>query len=151
MSADFHPYNPRRFRLGVLAAAVACVALGAWALATARETGAIEAWARAGLALGLLGAFAYILWHLRPREGWGVKLEPMGVTVSRPMSGQPIELVWSQISEVRRGGKKRDTLVILVRPEGRVLVPGHLFKNTPAFEALAEALERRAPPMPHDA
>lgn len=127
-----------------MACSVAAVALAAWALAAARAGGGLGAWARLGVALGLLGAFGWILYRVRPRADWGVKVGPLGLTVARPLSGGPVELVWSQILEVRRDGKKRERLLIRLRPEGRFILDRHLFADEATFDALAREVEGRA-------
>ena len=138
----FFPYNPRILRLALLACSIAAVALAAWALAAARVNGELTAWARLGVALGLLGAFAWILYQVRPRAEWGVKVDPLGLTAARPLSGGPVELVWSQIAEVRRDG-----LLIRLKPEGRFILNRHLFADAKTFDALAREVEGRAPKL----
>lgn len=147
----FFPYDPRRARWALVGCAVVCVVLGAWTLASARQTADVGAWARLGLLMGLLGAFGYVLFRIRPRPGWGVKVEPLGFTFQRPLSGDEVHLVWSQIAEVRRDGRRREKLLILVRPEGRVLLQRHLFASAEVFEALTRALEAKMPPARYDA
>ncbi|MGA9520176.1 MAG: hypothetical protein WBV82_01850 [Myxococcaceae bacterium] len=147
----FFPYDPRPLRIALFLCAVACAALAAWSLAQARETGAISAWARLGTSFGLLGAFGVMFWRIRPREGWGVGVTRLGLTVSRPLSGNPIELDWSDVSGVRREGRRRERLVVIVKPEGRLLLQQHLFSSRAAFESLVDAVELNAPPPRHDA
>jgi len=148
---SFHPYNPRTMRTVLFLCAIACAALAAWALADAQATGQLTEFARAGLALGLLAAFGYVFWRIRPREGWGVRVERLGLSVSRPLSGAPMELEWSQIQEVRRDGKRRQRLLILVSPEGRILLQRFLFPSDAAFDALTDALHAHAPSQSYDA
>lgn len=148
---SFYPYNPVRLRWGLILGAAACVVLAAWALASARESGDIGAWARLGVLFGLLGAFAYVAWRIRPRENWGVRIEPLGMAFNRPLTGDEVQLVWSQISELRRDGKRGERLLILVRPEGRVLLNRHLFASNEVFEKLMQSLEERMPRRPLDA
>lgn len=138
----FFAYDPRALRAGLFLGAVACAALGAWALANALAQGAIQEWARFGVAASLLGAFGYVSWRVRPREEWGVRIEPLGMTMSRPLTGEKLEVVWSQIAEVRRQPK---ALIIQLRPEGRLLLSRHLFPSRAVYDALARALEDRVP------
>lgn len=138
-------------RFGLFLCAVACVALAAWALSEARAGEDVGAWARLGLAVGLLGAFAYVSLRIRPREGWGVRVEPLVISVSRPISaGEPLEIPWSQVSEVRLDGRRKEKLLIRVKPEGRILLARHLFASRAEFDELARTLETRAPAT-HDA
>ena len=51
--------------------------------------------------------------RLRPRPDWGVRVTPLTITVSRPTSGV-IEVPWSAVTDVRRAGDKRDTVVLFV-------------------------------------
>lgn len=141
----FFAYDPRTLRAGLFLGAVACAALGAWALANALAQGEIQEWARLGVAAGLLGAFAYVSWRVRPREGWGVRIEPLGMTMSRPLTGEKLEVVWSQIAEVRRQEKGGQKLIVQLRPEGRLLLSRHLFPSGAVYDALARALEERVP------
>ncbi len=148
---SFFPYNPRAMRLALFVAAALCVVLASWALSNALETFAITAWARLGVAAGLALAFAYMLLRIRPREGWGVRVEPLVLTVFRPLSGEPLQIPWSSVLEVRRDGKKRERLLVLLQPEGRVLLARHLFASRAEFERLATLLEERAPVRRYDA
>jgi hypothetical protein len=127
-----------------------CVVLLAWALSSAVRSGAPIEMARAGLCLGLQLAMAYVLMKLSPREGWGVKLEGTVLKVSRPIEGV-LEVPWSAVKELRRNGTRRDTLVLFVGNNRRILLPLHLFGSRALFEELAQAIEERLPPPAHDA
>ncbi len=150
----FFPYDPRGMRFALFFSAAVCAVLAAWALSTVTSglsPGATD-WARLGVAVGLGMAFAVMLLKLRPRKGWGVSFSPEGITVSRPLSrAAPMEIPWENVAEVRRQGKKRDKLVVVLQPEGRVLLGRHLFPTKVRYEALAEALEKRAPQRRLDA
>jgi hypothetical protein len=149
--AGFFPYNPRAMRAVILLSLVMCALLAALALADARRGGEVHAWARVGGAVGLGAAFAYVFLRVRPRDGWGVRVTPLLLTVSRPLSGPPLEVPWDRVREVRRDGRKRERLLVLLEPEGRVLLARHLFASRAQFEALSAALQARAPAGPHDA
>lgn len=144
MERDFFPYHPVRLRLGLMAGTIAAVGLGAWAAAAFAQSGSFLDATRAGLAGGLGAAMAITGWRYRPREGWGVRLTPLSVLVSRPRHGL-IEVPWGEVRELRRLGEKRDTLALWCSDERRVLVPRHLFATAKTFEALAAALEERLP------
>jgi hypothetical protein len=149
-SRDFFPYHPLKLRAVLVTASVMCVILLAWSLATAVRSGAPIEMARAGLCLGLQLAMAYVLMKLAPRDGWGVKLEGAVLKVSRPIEGV-LEVPWSAVREMRRGGTERDTLVLFVGNNRRILVPRHLFGSRKDFEELERAIEERLPPPTHDA
>jgi len=93
---------------------------------------------------------AYVLTRLAPREGWGVKLSPTLLTVSKPIEGV-MEIPWSALKEVHRAGRRRDTLMLFVGEHRRILLPQHLFARKAEFEALVHAIEERMPPPQHDA
>jgi hypothetical protein len=147
---DFFPYHPLKLRAVLVTASVMCVVLLAWALSSAVRTGALIEMARAGLCLGLQLAMAYVLMKLAPREGWGVKLDGTVLKVSRPIAGV-LEVPWSSVRELQRGGRGRDTLMLFVSGDRRILVPRHLFGSRELFEELCQAIEKRLPPSHHDA
>jgi len=147
---DFFPYHPLKLRAALASAVVGCVALLAWSLSSAVHTGEPQEVARAGLCLGLLLAMVYVLTRLAPREGWGVRMEPTMLKVSRPIEGV-LEIPWSALKEIRRSGKQRDTLMLFVGENRRILVPRHLFARSSEFEQLVAAIEERMPPPQHDA
>jgi hypothetical protein len=150
VTRDFFPYHPLKLRAALAFALLACVALLAWSLSSALRSGEPQEVARAGLCAGLLLAMGYVLNRLAPREGWGVKLAPTLLLVSKPIEGV-LEIPWSALKEVRRSGKKRDTLMLFVGDHRRILVPRHLFARSADFEALVAAIEERLPPPTHDA
>lgn len=152
MAASFFPFHPRRLRTLLAGGAVVALALGAWAGARSL-TGAeplVQAEARAGLCAGLMLAFIYVWYRLRPRPGWGVSLLPLTLVISRPLSGQ-WESAWSRVREVRRTGSRRDSLLVLFEDERRWVVPGQLFPDAASFEEMARAVEERVPRGSHDA
>ena len=153
MNAEvFFGFNPRGARRALWVGAVACVALAAWALANARLGAERLGEARAGAAGGLAIAFAYALFRLRPRPGWGIALQPLALVVARPFSGEPLELAWSSVSLVRReGAGSRRTLVVFLKVGGRVLIPQHLFADASAFDAAVAAISARVEPPRFDA
>ena len=150
MSRDFFPYRPFKLRAALTAASVVCVALLAWSFSSAVNSGSLQEMARSGLCLGLLLAMGYVLTRLAPREGWGVKLEGTVLKVSRPIEGV-LEVPWSAVREARLAGRRRDTLVLFVGEQRRILVPRHLFGSSSDFAALVAAVEERLPVPTHDA
>jgi hypothetical protein len=145
MGQDFFPYHPLKIRAALAFGALCALTLGAWALAAAVRSESGLEFARVGICLGLLASMLYVHLKLRPRPGWGVKVEAIRLWVSRPIEGQ-IEIPWSAVREVRRNGKQRDTLVLFLGDERRVLVPQHLFASRAAFEQAAHAIEERMQP-----
>lgn len=147
---DFFPYHPLKLRLWLLAGLLISSALTVWAVLGFTGSQEPREILRAGLSLGLAGAMALTLFRLRPRKGWGVRLTPLSVLVSRPRRGF-IEVPWSSVREVRRLGEKRDTLALWLDEQQRVLVPAHLFARRADFEALARTIEERMPAPRYDA
>ena len=92
----------------------------------------------------------FIHLKLRPRAQWGVKVTPVVLVVSRPTQGQ-IEIPWSAVKEIKRAGEKRETIVIFVGEDKRVLVSEHLFSSRAEFEALATAIDEQRPSTQQDA
>lgn len=150
MTRSFYPYHPLKLRGLLAVAALVAVALAAWAVQTAVSTGQPLEWARAGLCLGLVLAMTYVFTKLAPKPEWGVSLQPTTLTVSRPINGS-IELPWSAIREVRRMGPRRDTIVLFMNDDRRVLIAQHLFAGPAMFEALAAAIDERLPNVSYDA
>jgi hypothetical protein len=145
----FFAYHPRRWRLVLSFAAGVSLVLTAWALASAVRSGEALEFARAGLSAGLVFAMLFIHLRLRPRSDWGVKVSALSVVVSRPTQGE-IEIPWSVVKEIRRAGVKRETLVIFVGEDKRVLVSQHLFPSREVFEALAKEIDEQKPTSLHD-
>lgn len=147
---DFFAYHPRFWRLLLALGAAGSLVLTAWAMASAVRSGAPLEFARAGISGGLVLAMLTVHHRLRPRPEWGVRVTPLTVTVSRPTTGT-IEVPWSSVTDVRRAGDKRDTVVLFVGEEKRVLISAHLFASKQEFEALAAAIDEVRPATLHDA
>lgn len=145
---SFHPFNPRKVRLAALGGAAACGAVALWALWGVARGLEPFGEARAGLAAGLMFAFLYAFFRLRPHKGWGVTVEPLKLTIARPISGTPIELVPGQVDEIRRDGKRQDTLAIYLKNGQRVLLAQHLFPSHQAFDEAAKAMRAWKPELP---
>lgn len=138
--SGFFPFHPRRLRRALLAGALGGLALTAWALwGVAGRTEAFGE-ARAGISLGLALTFLYARFRLRPRPGWGLTVAPEGVRLSRPFSGVPLELPWTEVAEVRRLGPRRDAVALLLTGGRRLLLPRILFDEPRHFEAAVQAL-----------
>ncbi len=147
---EFFPYHPRKWRLWLTLAAAGSLVLTAWAMASAVRSGAPLEYARAGISAGLVLAMLTVHVKLRPRAQWGVNVTSVALTVSRPTKGA-IELPWSAVKQIRRSGVQRETLVLFVAEDKRVLISAHLFASREEFEALAAAIDEQAPATAHDA
>ncbi len=146
-------YHPLLWRLTLLAAALASLGLTGWAALSWFQSGAVIEALRAALSLGLLLAIASVLFRLRPRSGWGVRVGPTVLTVARGLSATAghIDIPWSSVREIRRLGRGRDMLVLCLSDERRVSVSRRLFPRQRDFEALVEAIEEKMPALPYDA
>ncbi len=149
----YFAYHPLLWRLTLVVAALASLWLTVWAALSWSRTGAPVEALRAALCLGLLLAISSVVFRLRPRSGWGVKVGPTTLTVSRALSAAPrhVDIPWSAVREIRRLGRARDTLVVFLSDERRVLVSRRLFPRHRDFEALVEAIEEKMPALPYDA
>ena len=149
----YFAYHPLLWRLTLLAAALASLALTGWAALSWFQSGAMIEALRAVLSLGLLLATTSVVFRLRPRSGWGVRLGPTVLTVSRALSAtaRHIDIPWSAVREIRRLGRARDMLVLCLADERRVSVSRRLFPRHRDFEALVEAIEEKMPALPYDA
>jgi hypothetical protein len=146
---SFHPFNPRKVRLVALGGAVACGAVALWALWDAAHGLEKLGEARAGLAAGLMFAFLYAFFRLRPNKGWGVTIEPLKLTIARPISGTPIEVLPGQVDEIRRDGKRQDLVAIYLKNGQRILLAQHLFSSPQAFDEVAKAMRAWKPEPPN--
>lgn len=149
MTPDFFPYHPLRLRLWLGAGLLVALVLTGWAVWAFVETQAPRDILRAGLSMGLAAAMGLALFRFRPRAGWGVRVTPRSVLISRPRGGL-IEVPWTSVKEVRRFGDRRDTIGLWLDEEQRVLVPAHLFARRAHFEALAAAIDERRPTLRKD-
>lgn len=147
----FFPFHPLRIRITFLACALLCAAITAWALYNAMHSEERLAEARGGLSAGLMFAFLYAFWSLRPKEGWGVEVEPLRIIIARPFRGAPTRLLWAEIEQIHLGGKKRDKLLLFLEGGGRVMVPGHLFAHDDDFRALCDLARQKVSPTKFDA
>lgn len=148
---SFFAYNPRKVRYAFIAGAAACALLAAWALQNASTGAEPFGEARAGVAGGLMLAFAYAAWRIRARAGWGLRLEGLELSVCRPMSGTVIEIPRSQVEMARRDGRRQDTVVLYLTTGRRIVISQHLFPSKAAFDEAARALKNWAPEPQWDA
>lgn len=139
---EFFGFHPLKLRLTLLVGFVAAGTLTVWAAVAFFSSQLPRDILRAGLSGGLAAAMALSVFRLRPRAGWGVKLTPLSVLISKPRGGL-IELPWSAVKSVSRIGEKRDTLAFWLEERERILVPAHLFSRAAHFEALVAAVDAR--------
>lgn len=148
----YFPYHPLRWRVTLAFAAVISLGLTSWAFYGWYRGGSMLEAGRTALSLGLLLAIASVVFRLRPRTDWGVRVGPTVLTVARAaVKAGHIDIPWSAVREIRRLGRSRDTLVVFLSDDRQVLVPRHLFPRRGDFEALVSAIEEKMPPLPYDA
>ena len=121
--------------------AVVAAALGAAALVRAGR-GRPTASARAVAALGLSGAFAWLGWRLRPREGFGVRVDLAGAEVSRALDGRTERVLWPQIKSVEQVGRWAPRWVLTLADGTRREFPRALFSDPAVFADLGRVLSR---------
>jgi len=141
MTPRFFPYRPIRLRALLAALAVFSAALGTAALLRATR-GSPAASARAVAALGLSGAFGWLAWRLRPREGYGVRVDLAGAELSRPLDGRIERLLWTQIAAVQKVGRAAPRWVVSLSDGTRRELPSALFSDPAVFADLGRALVR---------
>ena len=150
MTPRFFPYRPTRLRALLTAFAVVGVAFGAAALVRAgRGNPAASARGVAGLALG--GAFVWLGWRLRPREGYGVRLDLAGAELARAIDGRPERLLWPQIARVENSGRWAPRWVLTLTDGTHRELPRALFSDPAVFADLGRALTRPAGALRADA
>ncbi len=151
MAERFFPFDPRGTRQSFFVGALACAALTAWAAAVALKSQDKVAAVRAVACLALFCAFLYGRYRLRPRAGWGVTVGVRGLTVSRPLSGEPLELDWRHVQGARRDRAGGAKLVLLLKPGGELPIGAQLFPSAKAFNDLVDAVAEHLPQPRHDA
>ena len=121
--------------------AVVAAALGASALARAGSGGATAS-ARAFAGLGLSGAFAWLVWRLRPRDGFGVRIDIAGAELSRAIDGRTERVLWPQIKAVEQAGRWAPRWVLTLTDGTRRELPRALFSDPAVFADLGRVLNR---------
>ena len=146
MTPRFFPYRPTRLRALLAAFAVVGVAFGTAGLVRAgRGSATASARGVAGLALG--GAFVWLAWRLRPREGYGVRVDLAGANLARALDGRIERVFWPQIETVRQTGRWAPRWVLTLADGTRRELPRALFSDPSVFADLGRVLARpeRAP------
>jgi hypothetical protein len=141
MTPQFFPYRPTWLRALLVAFAVVSAAFGAAAMVRAGK-GSPSASARgvAGFALG--GAFLWLVWRLRPREGYGIRVDLAGAELARPLDGRIERLLWPQIQTVQEVGRWARRWVVTLTDGTRREVPRALFGDPAVYADLGRVLAR---------
>ena len=139
MTPRFFPYRPVGLRAFLAGLSVVAIALGV-AAALQGLQGRTSSWVRAALAVGLAFAFAWLVWRLRPRDGYGVRLDLAGVEIARALDGRPERLLWGQIAAVRQAGGWTPRWVVELRDGTSRELPRALFSDPSVWADLGRAL-----------
>lgn len=150
MTPRFFPYRPNRLRAILAAFAVVAASLGTAALVRAGQ-GRPSSAARAVAALGLSAAFAWLTWRLRPREGFGVRIDLAGVELCRPIDGRAERVLWPQIRGVEETGRWAPRWVLGLTDGSRRELPRALFSDPAVFADLGRVLSHPTGPPRADA
>jgi hypothetical protein len=141
MTPRFFPYRPTRLRVLLAGFAVVATAFGAAAIVRAAHGSATaSARALAGLALG--AAFAWLVFRLRPRDGYGVRVDLAGAELCRALDGRPERLLWPQLVTVRLVGRWAPRWVLTLGDGTRRELPRALFSDPAVFADLGRVLSR---------
>ena len=141
MTPRFFPYRPNRLRALLAVCAVVAAAMGAAALVRA-GAGRATASARAVAGLGLSGAFGWLAWRLRPRDGYGVRIDIAGAELSRALDGRTERVLWPQIKAVEQAGRWAPRWVLTLTDGTRRELPRALFSDPAVFADLGRVLNR---------
>jgi hypothetical protein len=141
MTPRFFPYRPNRLRALLAVFAVVAAAVGAAALVRA-GAGRPTASTRAVAGLALSGAFAWLVWRLRPRDGFGVRIDIAGAELSRAIDGRTERVLWPQIKAVEQAGRWAPRWVLTLTDGTRRELPRALFSDPAVFADLGRVLNR---------
>jgi len=141
MTPRFFPYRPSRLRAILAAFAVVSAAIGTAALVRAGQ-GRATASARAVAGLALSGSFVWLAWRLRPREGFGVRVDIAGAELSRAIDGRTERVLWPQVKAVEQVGRWAPRWVLTLTDGTRRELPRALFSDTAVFADLGRVLNR---------
>ena len=114
-------------------------ALGTAALVRAGH-GRATASARAVAGLALSGCFVWLAWRLRPRAGFGVRVDLAGAELSRAIDGRPERVLWPQVKAVEQVGRWAPRWVLTLVDGTRRELPRALFSDTAVFADLGRVL-----------
>ena len=141
MTPRFFPYRPSRLRALLALFAVVAAALGSAALVRAGRARPTAA-ARAVAALALSGAFGWLAWRLRSRDGYGVRVDLAGAELSRALDGRTERVPWPQIKAVEQLGRWAPRWVLTLTDGTRRELPRALFSDPAVFADLGRVLSR---------
>lgn len=141
MTPRFFPYRPNKLRALLAAFAVVAASVGAAALVRVGK-GRPAASARAVAALALSGAFAWLAWRLRPRDGFGVRIDIAGAELSRAIDGRTERVLWPQLKAVEHVGRWAPRWVLTLTDGSRRELPRALFSDPSTFADLGRILSR---------
>jgi hypothetical protein len=141
MTPSFFPYRPTRLRVVLAVFTVVAAALGAASLVRAGQ-GRPTASARAVAALALSGAFAWLTWRLRPRPGFGVRVDLAGAELARPIDGRAERVLWPQLKAVEQVGRWAPRWVLTLTDGTRFELPRALFSDPAVYADLGRILSR---------
>jgi hypothetical protein len=140
----FFPYRPTVLRTALLVIATSSAALAAAALRYGLQ-GASLAWLRAVAAALLSVAFLWLVWRLRPRDGYGVRVDLAGAELARALDGRLERVLWNDLAGVRQRGRWSPRWVLELNDGTRRELPRVLFASAAVFADLGRALTRPAP------
>jgi len=141
MTPRFFPYRPSKLRALLAVFAVVAAALGAAALVRA-GSGRPTSSARAVAGLALSSAFAWLVWRLRPRDGYGVRVDIAGAELSRALDGRRERVLWPQIKAVEHVGRFAPRWVLTLTDGTRRELPRVLFSDPAVYADLGRVLNR---------
>jgi hypothetical protein len=146
----FFPYRPARLRAVMAGLAAIGAAFGTAGLVRAgRDNPLASARGVAGLALG--GAFVWLAWRLRPRDGYGVRVDLAGAELVRPLDGRVERILWPQIDRVEQTVRWAPRWVLRLSDGSRRELPRALFSDPAVFGDLGRALGRPEGALSRDA
>lgn len=97
---------------------------------------------RAMAAALLCGAFLWLVWRLRPRDGYGVRVDLAGAELARAIDGRPERVLWNHLAGVRQTGRWSPRWVLELHDGTHRELPRVLFANGAIFADLGRALSR---------
>lgn len=150
MTPRFFPYRPSGLRGFLAALAAVATAVGATATRHGLHGRPME-YVRAALAAGLALGFLWLVWRLRPRANYGVRLDLAGIELARAVDGQPERVLWGQLSAVRQVGRWAPRWVLELSDGTSRELPRALFSDASVWADLGRALAASGGRSPADA
>lgn len=139
MTPRFFPYRPSVLRSLLASLAAVATAVGASAALQGLH-GRHLAYVRAAVAVVLALAFLWLMWRLRPRSRYGVRIDLAGVELARAIDGRPERLLWSQIAAVRQAGRWAPRWVVELHDGTSRELPRALFSDPSVWVDLGRAM-----------